>query len=352
MTYACSLGIRPSGTQTRMAAREVLTEIIELEELQRNTHVTNNVLSTAHRLIGLQTEEEIAHLSSLVTGLRSSYSKMLERVERFELLSSKIDKLLVLFHEFTTHEGNKICRECDTVLGLKAHDVFWQLFMEKEFMLKIVKELQMTSSLSDADTSPRQLTVVEENAVRYTAGFVIRKLLKKYCKKKTQKEVECSRFLNEMASKAVHTGESTSSRDQHQSKTWISLADRGGLYHVSDAVFDFFVVIEMKTNNELSSIFQQKGRGIEKVQKEQISWLCDDEEVQFVWSSISPLTIEEERVRQELLHEICFLWVTTRGHSKAQQLKDELKKSKAQSTKGRRSLRKEMMLQPREQHNE
>ena len=81
MTYACSLGIRPSGTQTRMAAREVLTEIIELEELQRNTHVANNVLSTAHRLIGLQTEEEIAHLSNLVTGLRSSYSKMLERVE-------------------------------------------------------------------------------------------------------------------------------------------------------------------------------------------------------------------------------------------------------------------------------
>ena len=53
------------------------------------------------------------------------------------------------------------------MLGLKAHDVFWQLFMEKEFMLKIVKELQMTCSLSDADTSPRQLTVVEENKTQF-----------------------------------------------------------------------------------------------------------------------------------------------------------------------------------------
>ena len=108
-----------------------------------------------------------------------------------------------------------------------------------------------------------------------------------------------------MASKAVHTSESCG--NQYQSKTWISLADHGGLYHVSNTVFDLFIVIEMKTNEELSTVFQHRGRGIEKVQKEKISWLCDDEEVQSVWSSISPLTIEEERFRQELLREICFL---------------------------------------------
>ena len=107
--------------------------------------------------------------------------------------------------EFTIREGNKLCMECDTALGLKAHNVFWQLFIEKKFILRIVKELQTSNKLvSDKDSSPRQLTNVEENAIRYAAGFVIRKLLK-YCKKKTQKEVECCRVLNEMASKAVHT---------------------------------------------------------------------------------------------------------------------------------------------------
>ena len=64
-----------------------------------------------------------------------------------------------------------------------------------------------------------------------------------------------SSLINEMASKAVHTSES--SGNQHQSKTWISLADRGGLYHVSNTVFNLFVVIEMKTNEELSTIFQR-----------------------------------------------------------------------------------------------
>ena len=58
--------------------------------------------------------------------------------------------------------------------------MFWQLFIEKKFILRIVKELKTSNKLvSNEDSSPRQLTSVEENAIRYAAGFVIRKLLKK-----------------------------------------------------------------------------------------------------------------------------------------------------------------------------
>ena len=100
-------------------AHAVLMEIIQLEELKRSTDVTKNVLATAHKLARLQTDKERTHLSSLVCGLRSSYSNMLKQVRRFRLLSSKLDKLWVLFHEFTTREGNKLCKECDTALGLR-----------------------------------------------------------------------------------------------------------------------------------------------------------------------------------------------------------------------------------------
>ena len=43
---------------------------------------------------------------------------------------------------------------------------------------------------------------MEINTILYTACYVIKKLLKIYCKKITHKEVECSRALNEMASRA------------------------------------------------------------------------------------------------------------------------------------------------------
>ena len=64
-----------------------------------------------------------------------------------------------------------------------------------------------------------------------------------------------------------------------------------------------------------------------------LSWLFDDEEVQFIWSMVNPLIREEESVRQDLLHVIAYMWVTTRGHSKAQQVKEEHEKSKAESVK-------------------
>ena len=184
----------------------------------------------------------------------------------------------------------------------------------------------------------RELTHVEENAVRYTAGYIIRKLHKKYSRQKSQEEIECSKALKEMAGK-ISTCPVTS---EHHSREWTVLVDRGGLYHVSDMVYYLFVVLELITDRELTAIFQSRGRGMYMVKKEKLSWLCNNEEVQFIWSMISPSSIEEESVRQDLLREIAFMWVTTRGHSKAQMVKEELKKSKAKGTKGRKSLRKEL----------
>ena len=103
------------------------------------------------------------------------------------------------------------------------------------------------------------------------------------------------------------------------------LTDRGGFYHVEDVVFELFVVLEYITDKELTSIFKAKGKGIEKVKKEKLSWICDDEDVQFLWCMVSPSTIESEDVRQCLLQKIAYLWLTTQDHSKAQKIKERAK---------------------------
>ena len=56
----------------------------------------------------------------------------------------------------------------------------------------------------------------------------------------------------------------------------------------------------------------------------------------------SPVTIQEESVHQQLLHDIVYLWVTTRAHSKVQKVKEDHEKAKAQSVKRNRSLRKQI----------
>ena len=125
-----------------------------------------------------------------------------------------------------------------------------------------------------------------------------------------------------------------------------------GLYHVEDIVYHLFVALELITDKELTTIFSQKGRGIEKVRKEKLSWICNDEDVQFVYCLVSPSIIAEESSRQKLLREIAYTWVTTRGHSKAQHLKEQYKKTKAETVKRRKSLRKELATKKREERIE
>ena len=61
---------------------------------------------------------------------------------------------------------------------------------------------------------------------------------------------------------------------------------------MEDVVFELFITLEHITDEELTAIFTAKGKGIEKVKKEKLSWICDDEDVQFLWCMVSPTTIE------------------------------------------------------------
>ena len=94
----------------------VLMEIQKLPELKRNTDVTKNVLLTIQSLIDLQNEEKKCCFSRLLTDLRKSYLTMIQQVKRYKLLATKIDKLIVLFHQFSVREGYKICKDSEITL--------------------------------------------------------------------------------------------------------------------------------------------------------------------------------------------------------------------------------------------
>ena len=118
-----------------------MTSILQLEEFKRSTDVCKNVFSTAYTLTTLGTKEKKTLLLSQVISLRLSFLKMLEQVQKYRLISTKLDKLWVLFfHKFLTQDGIQLCNNCDTSLSLGGHDVFWQLLMEMEF-IESIKDL-------------------------------------------------------------------------------------------------------------------------------------------------------------------------------------------------------------------
>ena len=60
----------------------------------------------------------------------------------------------------------------------------------------------------------------------------------------------------------------------------------------------------------------QGGAGIEQVKKENLSWLCDNEDVQHAWNLINLSAIEEECVRDNLLLDIAQMWVQKEATAK------------------------------------
>ena len=88
---------------------------------------------------------------------------------------------------------------------------------------------------------------------------------------------------------------------EDMSTKWTKLINRRGLLLVKNNVYDLFLAIESLVEERLSQIFMQGGAGIEQVKKENLSWICDNEDVQHAWNLINLSAIEEECVCDNLL---------------------------------------------------
>ena len=146
--------------------------------------------------------------------------------------------------------------------------------MKKSYFVRNTTKLSKPKDAEVYMSRKRKLTAIEENAIRYTAGFVIRKIEKKYEQKTTKEGRQCTSALKEMGGKLSNS----ESIPKHYSCEYLKLIDRGGLYHVQPLVYQLFVAIELLTNERLSTIFRDKGENIEQVTKGDLEWVCGDEE--------------------------------------------------------------------------
>ena len=76
--------------------------------------------------------------------------------------------------------------------------------------------------------------------------------------------------------KILHT------KDEFSSIKWSGLFDHRGLYFVQDEVFDLFIMIEFIVDSKQDKIYGQGGQGIEQVKRENLSWICEDEDAKCV----------------------------------------------------------------------
>lgn len=173
----------------------------------------------------------------------------------------------------------------------------------------------------------REFNEIEENAIYYAAGYIIRKLIWKHKKMDREDSKLFVDALWDMAGEDCNSVEAISSYNDYV-KLWIKAQDRGGLIHVSNDTFNCFKAIEVVTYQLL-----EKGYDKEYVLSETNS----NPDILFYWDLISDLDQEKS---MRLLQEAIELWFTVRGFTVANRLFEEYKKASKTNVRGKKGLRK------------
>lgn len=147
---------------------------------------------------------------------------------------------------------------------------------------------------SSAEAS--ELSTIEENALRYISGYIIRAARKSIAGKHAKEEVLLD-GLDEMCT--AHSDE--------ESNAWVNAVDiyKGGLIHVTHNAFMVFYSIEMVIRTHFTDSNSTAAVVEEATQK--------DIDVLYYWNICHEYMDRTER--EELLKLVVIKYVTLRGHS-------------------------------------
>ena len=146
------------------------------------------------------------------------------------------------------------------------------------------------------------LSSQEQNVVRYMAGYVVRKMKKKFTEPSKQLEIQRKRQLFLRVLSAME------SKDRHDDVSsfqttcdWVEMIDREGLCHVSDETYLMMEAIEVETRRYLRPDGVQQAPG-QAVQQQIVCSILDNQAILSRWDFLaSPIPPRYEAYSIELL---------------------------------------------------
>ena len=260
--------------------------------------------------------ETDAFVSWLCESLQSCFQKK-------QPTSSK--RRIVIWRKYhILRTSDKYCKEWNSFLS-KSTAVSQSSSSFIQFIGHFIFKTLMLSHFSlDSPILPDQvsnLTHLELNAIRYTAGYVPRALIKKITKSHLSNKKDLLLSLNELIE---CDGENPAS-----SADWLNAINCGGLFCISDITFDFFVSLEYEVRAHIHA-----GQEIGVIH----SALQQSEDVLFHWSMITATWDNEVAIK--LMEMIVKLWITVRGFSLASAWIEQYKKVTKKTLQKSKPLRK------------
>ena len=208
--------------------------------------------------------------------------------------------------------------------------IFYQYVTECVLKVKIKTLFPITAH--PVNVRLGTLSYEEKNALRYAAGYIPRAIRKKIAKSSNPAKQCIMLWLDDMLQ---------SETEDHESDNWIKLVDRGGLNHVSNAMYMAIVSMELEVQKQL----QQDSTLTSKFKTKLTKCLLDSEDVMFFWSIVAAPWESGDEMEMKLLGMVIDMWLTIRGFSYAsdwmEKLKVQEKKTKQKSKGIRKTLYKD-----------
>ena len=214
------------------------------------------------------------------------------------------------------------------------------LFMElvnESLLENLTKEMYAVPQC--LPTCTMNLSKDEENIIRYACGYVGMKLYNRFVKQPGEKAAAFVECIDHMRA------EGPTSSLQEYTREWVEKVNRGGLFDVSDEAYNLFIAIEVamlyRLTSHLKSSVSLEPADAKQGKDAIIDHVLSDCDVQFHWSLLS-VDIPDDKDGFELLRNIIELWLTIRGFSISKAWMEEYKCIAKTSTKGKKSLRKDL----------
>ena len=209
---------------------------------------------------------------------------------------------------------------CPTISSIFIQFVGHSMFKE------LVKTKYCPNTTAEGSYVSDDLTHLEYNAIRYTAGYVPRALKKKVAKSHHSNKKDLLLCLNDLSM-------CDDDDDPGSSADWIRAVDRGRLIHINNMTFELFLSMEqsirrctcVKAGQELGDARSQ---------------LKEDENILFYWSILT--ANQSNDVSTTILEMVVDLWITVRGFSLAGAWVEEYKITQKKTTQKSKALRKQL----------
>ena len=212
--------------------------------------------------------------------------KMWEQYHKLQVSKPFKEEWGIFFHK-------SLCRcALPTLFQSVSHSIFKKLL-----------ELELMVDSNDTGAAAWPITWEEENALRYVAGYVCRKVQNKIAMSSLKDKEEMIQFC---------VGLYGDEGGDQGTEDWTNAIDRGGLWHVSDDTHMVFTLLEETIGRHLKvSALNRPQWSYKKDQILEAISPMHNEELLFQWTIMTANA--DDSVGMEVLRQISELYFTVRG---------------------------------------